>query len=203
MTQRDSDKHKPEILAQEIVAQSRLFKVEQLQLRFSNGEERTYERMRGSNRGAVMIIACPDPHRFYLVREYCAGTHDYQLSFPKGLIDPGEDIITAANRELKEEIGFGAARFVQLKSLALAPGYFNATMHVLLAFDLYAERLAGDEPEPLELVSWSRHQTAALLHQADFTEARSVAALLLAQQYLEANPDVFKQTAGTCKNDSP
>lgn len=203
MTQRDNDKHKPEILAQEIVAQSRLFKVEQLQLRFSNGEERTYERMRGSNRGAVMIIACPDPDCFYLVREYCAGTHDYQLGFPKGLIDPGEDIITAANRELKEEIGFGAARFVQLKSLALAPGYFNATMHVLLAFDLYAERLAGDEPEPLELVRWSRQQTAALLQQADFTEARSVAALLLAQQYLEANPDVFKQTAGTYKNDSP
>jgi ADP-ribose diphosphatase len=203
MTQRYSDKQKPEILSQEIIAQSRLFKVEQLQLRFSNGEERTYERMRGSNRGAVMIIACPDPDCFYLVREYCAGTHDYQLGFPKGLIDPGEDILTAANRELKEEIGFGAGRFVQLKSLALAPGYFNATMHVVLAFDLYAECLTGDEPEPLELVSWSRQQTAALLQQADFTEARSVAALLLAQQYLEANPDVFKQTAGTSKNHCP
>ncbi|CAM5199483.1 ADP compounds hydrolase NudE [Alishewanella longhuensis] len=195
ITQRSRDKQKPEILAQEIVAQSRLFKVEQLQLRFSNGEERTYERMRGSNRGAVMIIACPDPDNFYLVREYCAGTHDYQLGFPKGLIDPGEDILTAANRELKEEIGFGAGRFIQLKSLALAPGYFNATMHIVLAFDLYAERLAGDEPEPLELITWSRQQTAMLLQQADFTEARSVAALLLAQQYLEAHPDVFKQTA--------
>lgn len=201
MTQRYSDKQKPEILAAEIVAQSRLFKVEQLQLRFSNGVERTYERMSGSNRGAVMIIACPDPEHFYLVREYCAGTHDYQLGFPKGLIDPGEDILTAANRELKEEIGFGAERFIQLKSLALAPGYFNATMHLVLAIDLYAERQTGDEPEPLELVRWSRQQTAVLLQQADFTEARSVAALLLAQQYLEANPDVFKQTAGTCKND--
>jgi ADP-ribose diphosphatase len=151
--------------------------------------------MRGSGRGAVMIIACPDAEHFYLVREYCAGTHDYQLGFPKGLIDPGEDIITAANRELKEEIGFGAGRFVQLKSLALAPGYFNATMHIVLAFDLYQQRLEGDEPEPLELVRWSRQHSVALLQQADFTEARSVAALLLAQQYLEANPDVFEQTA--------
>ncbi|GGW68601.1 ADP compounds hydrolase NudE [Alishewanella tabrizica] len=201
MTQRHNDKQKPDILAAEIVAKSRLFKVEQLQLRFSNGEERTYERMVGTNRGAVMIVACPDPDTLYLVREYCAGTHDYQLGFPKGLIDPGEDILTAANRELKEEIGFGAARFIQLKSLALAPGYFNATMHVVLAFDLYAEHQTGDEPEPLELVSWSRQDTTTLLQQADFTEARSVAALLLAQQYLEANPDVFKQSAGTCQND--
>jgi ADP-ribose diphosphatase len=199
MTQRSHDKQKPEILSQQIVAQSRLFKVEQLELRFSNGEERIYERMRGSNRGAVMIIACPDPEHLYLVREYCAGTHDYQLGFPKGLIDPGEDILTAANRELKEEIGFGARRFVQLKSLALAPGYFNATMHLVLAFDLYAEQ----QPEPLELVRWSRHESAALLQQADFTEARSVAALLLAQHYLEANPDVFKQTAGASEDHCP
>lgn len=203
MTQRSQDKQKPEILSQQIVAQSKLFKVEQLSLRFSNGEERLYERMRGSNRGAVMVIACPDPQSILLIREYCAGTHDYQLGFPKGLIDPGEDILTAANRELKEEIGFGAKRFIQLKSLALAPGYFNATMHLVLAFDLYAEQLPGDEPEPLELVRWARQDTASLLQQADFTEARSVAALLLAQQYLEANPDVFKQTAGASENHRP
>ncbi|MDP5143562.1 ADP compounds hydrolase NudE [Rheinheimera baltica] len=199
MTQRQDDKpnnkQKPEILSADIVAQSRLFKIEQLELQFSNGVQRTYERMRGGGRGAVMIIACPDDEHFYLVREYCAGTHDYQLGFPKGLIDPGEDAIAAANRELKEEIGFGARRFIQLKSLALAPGYFNATMHIVLALDLYAESLAGDEPEPLELVSWSRQQSQSLLQQEDFTEARSVAALFLAQQYLEANPDVFKQTA--------
>lgn len=195
MVQRHINKQKPDILQQEIVASSRLFKVEQLQLRFSNGEERTYERMWSSGRGAVMIIACPDPEHMYLIREYSAGTHDYQLGFPKGLIDPGEDVIAAANRELKEEIGFGAERFVQLKSLSLAPGYFNATMHIVLAFDLYPEKLAGDEPEPLELVTWARSQSELLLQQADFTEARSVAALLLAQQYLETHPDVFNQTA--------
>lgn len=195
MTQRHKSKQVPEILAQEIVAQSRLFKIEQLQLRFSNGAERVYERMRGSGRGAVMIVACPDPDHFYLIREYSAGTHDYQLGFPKGLIDPGEDVLAAANRELKEEIGFGAGRFVPLKSLALAPGYFNATMHIVMAFDLYPEQQEGDEPEPLELISWARGDSDLLLQQVDFTEARSVAALLLAQQYLEANPDVFKQTA--------
>ncbi|MEE2025377.1 MULTISPECIES: ADP compounds hydrolase NudE [Alkalimonas] len=188
-------KQPPEILGQDIVAQSKLFKIEQLQLRFSNGEERLYERMRGSGRGAVMVVAMPDPDHFYLVREYCAGTHDYQLGFPKGLIDPGEEALTAANRELKEEIGFGARRLIPLKSLALAPGYFNATMHIVLALDLFPELLEGDEPEPLELTRWSRHHLDELLQQADFTEARSVAALFLADAYLARNPDVFKHTA--------
>ncbi|WP_031570224.1 ADP compounds hydrolase NudE [Rheinheimera texasensis] len=192
MADKPHSRQKPRILAQEIVAQSRLFKIEQVQLQFSNGEERLFERMRGSGRGAVMVVACPDPQHFYLIREYCAGTDDYQLGFPKGLIDPGETALQAADRELKEEAGFGASWLRELRSVALAPGYFNATMQIVLAGGLYAERLEGDEPEPLELVQWRWDQLDELLAQADFTEARSVAALFLARKYLDSHPDVFK-----------
>jgi ADP-ribose diphosphatase len=192
MAEKPQSKQKPRILAQDIVAQSRLFKIEQVQLQFSNGEERLFERMRGSGRGAVMVVACPDPDHFYLIREYCAGTHDYQLGFPKGLIDPGETALQAADRELKEEAGFGANWLQELRSIALAPGYFNATMQIVLATSLYAERLEGDEPEPLELVRWRWDAMDDLLAQADFTEARSVAALFLARKYLDSHPDVFK-----------
>jgi len=192
MADKPHSRQKPRILAQDIVAQSRLFKIEQVQLQFSNGEERLFERMRGSGRGAVMVVASPDPEHFYLIREYCAGTHDYQLGFPKGLIDPGETALQAADRELKEEAGFGASMLQELRAVALAPGYFNATMQIVLATGLYAERLEGDEPEPLELVLWRWDQLDELLAQADFTEARSVAALFLARKYLDSHPDVFK-----------
>ena len=40
-------RQKPTVLAREIVASSRLFRVEELQLRFANGVERTYERLVG------------------------------------------------------------------------------------------------------------------------------------------------------------
>lgn len=192
MPQKAPAKTKPEIVASKVVAQSRLFKVEQLDLKFSNGVKRSYERMKGSGRGAVMVIACANEDEFYLVREYCAGTHDYQLGFPKGLIDPGETVLEAANRELQEEIGFKAERFVELKTLALAPSYFNATMHLVLAFELSASLLEGDEPEPLELESWRWSQLQELLAQDDFSEARSVAALYLARAYLDAHQDAFK-----------
>ncbi|MGL5557272.1 MAG: NUDIX domain-containing protein, partial [Aeromonas veronii] len=103
--QLDHPKSKPEILKADIVAESRLFKVESLHLKFSNGEERVYERMRGGNRGAVMVVPLFDAHTLLLVREYAAGTHSYELGFPKGLIDPGEDAFEAGNRELMEEAG--------------------------------------------------------------------------------------------------
>ncbi|WP_410962655.1 NUDIX domain-containing protein, partial [Salmonella sp. ZJHZ20_0179] len=80
----------PEILAKNVVAKSKLFSIEALDLRFSNGEQRTYERMKPSGRNAVMMVPVTEQGDLLLVREYCAGTERYELGFPKGLIDPGE-----------------------------------------------------------------------------------------------------------------
>lgn len=166
------------------VSKSKLFTVEALDLTFTNGVKRQYERVKGGGRGAVLVVPVDSRGDLILVREYCAGTHDYQLGFPKGLIDPGESAMQAGNRELMEEAGYGANQFVELKLVSLAPSYFNAKMHILLAQDLYEQKLEGDEPEPLEIVKWPLSDWQNLLTQPDFTEARSVAALMLAKQYL-------------------
>lgn len=174
----------PVIQDSEIIAKSRLFKIEQLKLEFSNGEQRTYERMKSSGRGAVMVVPIVNEQEFLLVSEYCAGTHSYELGFPKGLIDPGESPEQAANRELKEEIGFGAKRLIKLKTLSMAPSYFNSRMHIFIALDLYPESLVGDEPEPLEVVNWHWNNLEQLISREDFTEARSVSALYMAKEKL-------------------
>jgi ADP-ribose diphosphatase len=177
----------PEIVASEVVAQSRLFTVEGLHLKFTNGVERQYERMKGSNRGAVMIIPMLDAETMLLISEYSAGTHQYELGFPKGLIDPGETPEQAANRELKEEVGYGTNKLVKLKEVTLAPGYFNAKMTILLAFDLFEQSLEGDEPEPLEVIPWPLSRSDELLDNPEFSESRSVAGLLLAQKWFETH----------------
>lgn len=182
------EKTLPTILNCEVTAKSRLFQVEALDLEFSNGEKRQYERLRGNRSaqpGAVMMVPMLDAETFILVREYSAGTHNYQLGFPKGLIDPGETPEQAAIRELKEEIGMGAKTTTRLKSVSLAPGYFGSSMQLLLAESLYPEKLEGDEPEPLDIIPWSVHNINELLAREDFSEARSVAALFLAQAYFK------------------
>ena len=88
----------PEILAQRTAAQSTLFTIESLDLRFSNGEQRTYERMKPSGRHAVMMVPVTAQGDLLLVREYAACTERYELGFPKGLIDQGESPQQAANR---------------------------------------------------------------------------------------------------------
>ncbi|WP_122054431.1 ADP compounds hydrolase NudE [Vibrio sp. Evd11] len=178
---------KPEILAQQTVAQSKLFSIESLDLRFSNGVERTYERMKPSGRNAVMMVPITEQGDILLVREYAAGTERYELGFPKGLIDPGEQPNEAAVRELKEEIGFGANKLTPLKEVILAPSYFSSKMTLFIAEELYPEKLEGDEPEPLDIVRWPLAQAEELLTHLDFCEARSITALLLALRVLNNN----------------
>ena len=172
-------KQVPQILSRRVVAQSRLLRIEAVDLKFSNGELRQFERMKGSGRGAVMIVPCLDENTLLLIREYAAGSHDYQLGFPKGLIDPGETPEEAAQRELKEEVGYGSHNLEFLTEVSMAPQFFSAKMHIFVATDLYPESLPGDEPELLEKVTWAVDDADNLLTQPDFTEARSVAALLM------------------------
>jgi len=177
----------PKINTQKQVAKSHLFAIEQLELTFSNGEKRQYERMVGAGNGAVMIVPMLDADTLLLVREYCAGTHSYELGFPKGLIDSGEMPEQAANRELQEEIGYGSKQWQHLSEVMMAPAFFNAKMSIFFASDLYPSTLEGDEPEPLEVVSWPIKEYKNLLQQPDFQEARSIAALMLLIDHLSPN----------------
>ncbi|CAH0541849.1 ADP compounds hydrolase NudE [Vibrio marisflavi] len=180
-----SKRKPPVILAKNSVAQSRLFTIESLDLRFSNGVERTYERLKPSNRNGVMMVPITEKGEILLIREYAAGTEDYELGFPKGLVDPGESAEQAANRELKEEIGFGSNSLTQLKQVVVAPSYFSSKMTLFLAQDLYSETLEGDEPEPLEVVRWPLSQAEELLSHLDFCESRSITALMLTLKHLK------------------
>lgn len=157
---------------------------EVIDLEFSNGERRRYERTVQQGHGAVMIAAMPDPETVLMIREYAAGTHRYELCLPKGRIDKGESVLEAANRELKEETGFGAQKLTRLRSITLAPTYMTHAIDLVLAEQLYPERLVGDEPELLEVVPWRLDQLHELVMRDECSEGRSLAALLIIKELL-------------------
>lgn len=176
---------KPKILGTKTVASSRLFEIEEVQLCFANGNQRVFERLRGRLTGAVMIAPMLDNDTVLLIKEYGVGMEDYFLGLPKGIVEPGEDLTVAANRELMEETGYGAKEFTPLKSLTSAPGYIRGKgMQLLLARNLYPQRLQGDEPEEIEVVPWRLSRLHELLQRDDFSEARSVAALFMLREML-------------------
>lgn len=175
----------PRILKRTPLAHTALFRVEQLQLEFSNGAQRTFERLLGQH-PAVIIVPMLDAERVILVREYAAGLNNYQLALPKGKVDAGESFEQAANRELQEEIGYGARSCTLLKALSQSPNYMQHTTQIVLAEGLYPQSAEGDEPEPLEQEIHPLSSLEALCLREDFTEARSLAALFLARHWLHS-----------------
>tara|TARA_Y100000766_G_C18806014_1_gene555492 strand:+ start:465 stop:956 length:492 start_codon:yes stop_codon:yes gene_type:complete len=156
-----------------------MFHVEKVHLRFGNGEERLFERFTNKNRQAVMILPILNDDTLLLIREYGVGIEDYHLSFPKGGVEPGESIVESANRELKEEVGYGAKTLTPLATMSSSPSYSRAVMEVLVAESLYPCSCPGDEPEPIEVVPWPLKKIDELISREEFHEARAVAALLM------------------------
>ena len=179
-------RQKPDILSHSVIAESRLFTIEEVDLRFSNGNEVTFERLHSGGGGIVMVIAINAADSMIMVREYAAGTERYELGFVKGRIDPGESPQQAALRELKEEIGFGANKLTFLRAVDSAPAYTDFVAHLFVATELYPHQLQGDEAEPLEQVEWPLADLPQLYRHPQVNDARVLLALLLLEKSLPA-----------------
>jgi ADP-ribose diphosphatase len=179
-----SARAKPSILAANTIAQTRLFRIEELQLRFSNGVDARYERLIGTSGGAVMVVPLLDRDNVLLIREYAAGMDRYEIGCSKGRIEDGESPVEAAARELTEEVGYAARQLRHIHSLTLAPGYVKHVTHLVVAQDLYPNRTPGDEPEEIDVVPWRLDRLEELLAHSEFTEARSIAALFIVRERL-------------------
>lgn len=169
----------PKVLSEAICAESQIFTVQAQQLQFSNGTEVTFERLLGSPQGAVLIVPLLNDETLLLIREYGAGVGRYELGFPKGKIDPGENWEQAAIRESQEEVAHLPQTVKYLDKVTLAAGYMDHHTHIILATDLLPQSAEGDEPEPLEVVPWALRDWPELLVHPDFTEGRAYAALTL------------------------
>ena len=86
---------KPVVTRTEIIAHTRFFQVERIGLRFTNGREVIWERLRSPARGAVLVVPLLDPETVLLIREYAAGVERYELALPKGRIEDNESVTDA------------------------------------------------------------------------------------------------------------
>ena len=163
---------KPKLTNIHTVAESRIFNLESMDVEFSNGATRIYERLVSRGNGAVLVVPMLDDETVLMIYEYSGGTERYELGLTKGKIDKGETLIETAARELKEEIGYGANKLTFLKTITLAPGYQSSETHIVLAEELYEEKAYGDEPEPLEIVAHKLSDLEKLTYSEDLTEAK-------------------------------
>jgi len=97
--------------------------------------------------GAVGTIAITDDNKIILVRQYRYTINDYLLEIPCGMIDPNEQPIATAKRELLEETGYEAKELDYLTSFYSSPGIVKETIHIFIAKGLVKKQQHLDEDE--------------------------------------------------------
>lgn len=129
----------------------------------------------------TFVIAVDEDEHIHLIKKYRYTTDVYSLEVPAGGIETGEDPLTAAKRELQEELGLAAEDWKQLGKFQAENAYINNYGHVFVARGLQAggqnDRLAeGINKTEKVTIEEAMH----LVGSGEITDSQSISALVLA-----------------------
>ena len=128
----------------------------------------------------VLIIAVDSQGAFLFVEEPAWAFDDDRLFLPGGIVETGEEVLKAAQRELREESGFAAESLTLVGSLRPWSKYLQVTSHVVRAQHLSNSPLKPDEHHTITLHRKSAEEVRAMVASGQINDARVVAALSLA-----------------------
>jgi ADP-ribose pyrophosphatase len=145
---------KARVLSSEVVYQGRLFRVTHDRIVEPTGLESERDIVR--HNGSVVILAVDRSKSkknpwIVMERQYRHAANQFLWEIPAGKIEPGEDPLAGAKRELMEETGYQAKKWRPLVEYWASPGFVGETMLVYLAEDLYAGEAHPEEDEQIEL----------------------------------------------------
>lgn len=114
--------------------------------------------------GSAVMMPVDGRGRILLVRQYRLPARQYLWELPAGRVDPGETLLQAARRELREETGYKAAKWTKIAEFFPSPGFLAEKMAIFLATGLTAGEAKPMEDErietrwftPRELGEWIR-----------------------------------------------
>jgi ADP-ribose pyrophosphatase len=129
---------------------------------------------------ASAVIVPVEAGNVLFVQQYRYPIEQPLLELPAGTVDPGEDVLTTAHRELLEETGYDATEMVALGDFFSSPGYSTEVMSLFLATSLTVGTARPDDDEEIELVRMPFDEAVARARAGGFNDLKTVAALLLA-----------------------
>lgn len=167
-------------LSSHTVFQGKLLHVKSDRVRLPNGHESVREYI--VHPGAAMIIAMLDDDTIVLERQYRYPLDRHFIELPAGKIDPGEESLATAKRELREECGYVAQTWQHLATLHPSIGYANERIELYLARGLTDVGHKLDDDEFLEVIRVPIAKAISWIRDGHITEAKAITGLLWAEK---------------------
>jgi len=170
-------------LSREEKFQGRIFSVHVDKVLLPNGNTSTREVVEHVD--GVAVLPLDERNNVLTVTQYRYVFGRDLLEIPAGKLDPGEDPVTGALRELKEETGAVPDTFLPLGRILPSPGCFSETLHLFLAKGLHME---AQHLDPDEFLRVERVPFAEMVHRClngEIQDAKTVAAVLKAKVQLD------------------
>lgn len=137
--------------------------------------------------GAVALIPMTDEGKIIFVKQFRKALERTIVEIPAGRIEPGEDPMLTAIRELEEETGLGTKEIIYLQSFATSPGFADEVIHLYVAKDLYTieSPAAGDEDEFIDILELTIDEAEEMVATGEIYDAKTAFAVLYAKQELK------------------
>ncbi|HZK29407.1 MAG TPA: NUDIX hydrolase [Clostridia bacterium] len=156
----------------------RIISVEVQDVRLPDGRETTREIVR--HPGGACVIALDSEDAIYLVRQYRVGTGGPLREIPAGKLEPPEDAMSCARRELAEETGLSADRWDLLTRYFPSPGYTDEVITIYLARGLSQGFAQPDEGEFISCERILLSEAVEEVRQGTLTDGKTCLGILLA-----------------------
>lgn len=160
----------------EQIYSGRIIKLSLLDVRLPDGN--TARRELITHPGAVAIVALDEAGNVLLVRQFRTAANRILLEIPAGTLNPGEDPLVCAERELQEETGYFPGSLQPLGGIFAAPGYTTEFIHLFYATNLSDSRLAMDEDEFIEVERVPLAAALEMIETGEIADGKSVSGLL-------------------------
>ena len=164
------------------VYRGRLLHVLEDTVRLPDGRTTVREYIR--HPGAVMMVPLLDDRTVILVRQFRYPVGRHLIEIPAGKMEPGEEPLDTARRELIEECGYEAKTWRHLTTIHPCIGYSDERIELFLARDLTHVGHALDDEEFLEVVPMPLDEALAWVKQGKITEIKAIIGLMWLERIL-------------------
>jgi len=171
-----------ELLSSKVVYQGPLFRVLHDKLIEPSGKHNERDVIR--HNGSVVILAIDSSKSkknpwIVVERQYRHAANQYLWELPAGKLDPGEDALAGAKRELAEETGYGAKKWKPLVEYYASPGFLGESMKVFTAEGLVAGDAHPEEDEQIEFRLVKLSDVLKMIEKGAIKDGKTLTGVLL------------------------